>query len=243
MSRKPKQKQTDDWNKYPFLTQKGIDIIKKYSLPRIYIGMGRYSSYKNYGEDIWRIGYDSKKIGKHWVGAFDKASKEQIDAQLVTDLKEFSSYAAQYVFVPLNTSKKAALLSFAHSVGLSSFKECRLLQLINACSSKNLIIKEWSPFINTIWRSGGELMISRRRTELNTFLAPDAEIPTFVPHKCELKQCLLNLPETWNGAPTQVKAIEYLERKLLAFDPSGDVLRRFFRYWNEKPGGLGSYRP
>ena len=244
MSPKPKQKdQKDDWSKYPFLTQKGIDIIKRYSTPRTYIGMGRYSSYKEYGEDIWRIGYGSKKIGKRWVGAFEKATKQQIEDQLIVDLKEFSTYVNQYVFVPLNANKKAALLSFAHNLGLCSFKDCKLLSLINECASKKAIIREWSPFINVLWQSGGEQIINRRRTELNTFLAPDAEIPTFFPHKCELKQCLLNIPETWNGASNQVKAIEYLERKLIGFDPSGEVLRRFFRYWNEVPGGLGSYRP
>ena len=30
--------------------------------------------YKDYGEDIWRIGYGSKKLGKSYVSAFDKAS-------------------------------------------------------------------------------------------------------------------------------------------------------------------------
>ena len=36
------------------------------------------------------------------------------------------------------------------------------------------------------------------------------------------------------------KAIEYLERKFNQWDPSGEVLRRFYRYWSEKPKGLGS---
>lgn len=243
MSRKPQKEVTDDWSQYPFLTQKGIDIIKRYTTPRTYIGMGRYSSYKLYGEDIWRIGYGSKKIGKHWVGGFEKATKEQVDAQLVVDLKEFSKQVEAYVLVPVSKNKKAALLSFAHSLGICSFKACKLLDLINSGAPKNAIIKEWSPFINTLWQSGGESIVSRRRVELNTFLAADAQIPTYLPHKCELKQCLLNLPETWNGAPNQIKAIEYLERKLTAFDPSGEVMRRFFRYWSETPGGLGSYRP
>ena len=33
---------------------------------------------------------------------------------------------------------------------------------------------------------------------------------------------------------------KYLEKKFKEFDPSGEILRRFFRYWNEKPSGLGS---
>jgi len=132
------------------------------------------------------------------------------------------------------------LLSFAHSVGIPSFKECRLLQLINECAPKSAIIREWSPYINRIWFSGGERFVERRRVELDLYLAGDKEIPTFIPHKCQTRQCLLNLAETYTGAPNQIKAIEYLERKMVDFDPSGEVLRRFFRYWNEKPSGLGS---
>jgi GH24 family phage-related lysozyme (muramidase) len=243
MSRKPDSEKIDDWKAYPFLTQKGIQIIKRYTAPRTDIGMGRYSSYKEYGEDFWRIGYGSKRLGKRMVGGFDKANQDQIDKQLVEDLKEFSLLVAQYVFVPLNDNKKAALLSFAHNIGIPSFKECRLLRLINSCSPKSSIIKEWSPFINVIWQSGGESIVNRRRVELNTYLSPDDEISTLVKHKCNLKHCLLNLPDTWNGSPTQIKAIEYLERKILSWDPSGETIRRFFRYWSETPGGPGSLRP
>lgn len=231
------------WEGYPFLTQRGIDLIRAYTFPRVCLGDNRYGSYKNYGEDIWRIGYDSKKLGKHFVGYFEKATKEQIEDQLVEDLKEFSEQVAAYVFVPVNDNRKAALLSFAHSIGICSFKDCRLLGLINGLASKNEIIKEWSPFINQLWKAGGEAMVNRRRVELNVYLAPDKEIPTQVEHKCELKRCLLNLPETWNGSPTQVRAVEYLEKKLIEWDPSGEVIRRFFRYWDQVPGGLGSYRP
>jgi len=242
MSRKKPEDNTQDWKNYPFLTQKGIDIIKRYSTPRTDIGMGRYSSYKEYGENFWRIGYGSKKINKRWVSGFEKATKKQIDAQLIEDLKEFSQTMSQYIFVSLNLNKKAAILSFAHDIGLASFKTCKLLELINNYASKTAIIKEWSPFINTLWQSGGETTISRRRVELNTFFSADDQIPTFVEHKCHVKHCLLNLAETWNGAPNQIKAIEYLEKKVAEWDPSGDVVKRFFRYWSETPGGLGSRR-
>jgi GH24 family phage-related lysozyme (muramidase) len=230
----------DNSNEHPFLTDKGYEIIKKHTTPRTYIGMGRYSSYKEYGEDIWRIGYGSKKIGRHWVGGFEKATQEQVDAQLLEDLKEFSSSVEQYVFVPLNDNRKAALLSFAHSIGLGSFKTCRLLDLINSLAPKSEIIREWSPYINTIWRSGGEQMINRRRVEIDTYFAPEAQIPTIYPHECASKYCLLNLAETYNGAPNQIKAIEYLERKLNSLDPSGNTLRQFWRYWAEKPSCLPS---
>ena len=157
-----------------------------------------------------------------------------------TDLKIFSDLVSQYVFVPLNRNRKAAILSFSYSIGISSLKTCRLLELINSHASKSKIIREWSPYINRLWCSGGDLLVDQRRMELDTYLAPDKTIPTFVPHRCHLKKCLLNLPETYTGAPNQVKAIEYLEKKLVQWDSSGEVLRRFFRYWSEKPRSLGS---
>ena len=240
---KKTDQQPDTEKEYPFLTQKGVEIIRKYTTPRTYIGMGRYSSYKDYGENIWRIGYGSKKLGKRWVGAFDKASQQQIEDQFIEDLKEFSELVAQYVFVPLNNNRKAALLSFAHNLGIASFKKCRLLELINTLAPKKEIIREWSPYINTLWRSGGDQVINRRRVELDTYFAADLEIPTQIQHKCAVKYCLLNLAETYNGSPSQIKAVEYLERKINDWDPSGEALRRFWRYWTEKPTGLSSQRP
>jgi GH24 family phage-related lysozyme (muramidase) len=225
---------------YPFLTDKGIEIIRKHTTPRTYLGMGRFASYKDYGEESWRIGYGSLRLGKRPVGGLDKASEEQIVQQLAEDLKEFSDQVAAYVFVPLNSNKKAALLSFAHSIGLASFKTCRLLELINGLAPRSEIIREWSPYINPIWRSGGEVMINRRRVEVDTYFAGDKEIPTLINHKCAAKFCLLNISETYKGTANQIKAIEYLERKLSEWDESGEVIRRFVRYWNEKPSGLSS---
>lgn len=233
-------KPVEDWSEYPLLTQKGINIIKYYSEPRTLTGSGLYASYREYGEDIWRIGYGSKRIGRYLVGQKDTATREQVEKQLVEDLKTFSQSMEDYVFVPLNKNKKAALLSFAHNVGLCSFKTCRLLELINRHASKTEIIREWSPYINRIWFSGGERVVDRRRTELNTFFAADKEIPTFTPHKCQTEYCLLNLAETYHGAYTQIRAIEYLENKINQWDPSGRTLKYFFRLWNEKPSGLGS---
>ena len=237
------QKLRTRWKEHPFLTRKGINLIRTHSMPRTNIGMGRYASYKEYGENIWRIGYGSKKLGKRWLSSTDKATEEEIDLQLEEDLKEFSDLVANYIFVPLNTNRKAALLSFAYSIGICSFKTCRLLELINSSAGKTKIIREWSPYINQIWLSGGDLMRDRRRVELDTYYSADKEIPTLVPHRCRVKRCLLNLPETYTGVPNQLKAIEYLEKKLAEWDPSGEVLRQFFRYWTQKPTGLGSPPP
>ncbi len=230
----------EDWSEYPFLTQKGIDIIKWYFPPRVCLSPGRYGSYKDYGESIWRIGYGSKKLGRHVVSRSEVATEEQIEKQLVEDLKLFSNQVKNYVYVPLNNNKKAAILSFAHNIGLTSFKNCRLLELINTLAPKTEIIREWSPYINTIWFSGGNRIVDRRRTELNTFYAADKEIPTQIKHNCKVEYCFLNLAETYNGSPTQIKAIEYLEDKFKEWDVDGRTLRHFFRLWRQKPAGLGS---
>lgn len=240
MSRKKKSSSTEKKEVYPFLTTKGVELIKRYTIPQTHIGMDRYAAYKVYGENFWRIGYGSKKLGKRSINFFDKVGKKQIDDQLVEDLKAFSRELEAYVFVRLNDNKKAALLSFAHSLGIASFKNCKLLKLINGGASRKEIIREWSPYINTLWQSGGQSIVDRRRVELNTYLEPDKAVLTYFTHNCENKYCLLNLCETWNGSPYQIKAIEYLERKLTSFDPSGEVMRRFFRYWSIKPGGQQS---
>ena len=100
----------------------------------------------------------------------DKATREEVETQLVEDLKIFSSQVEQYVYVPLNRSRKGAVLSFAHSIGLLAFKNSRLLELINRHASKTEIIKEWSPYINRYWLSGGDGMRDRRRAELDLSL-------------------------------------------------------------------------
>lgn len=169
-----------------------------------------------------------------------KKLKGDIEKQLVEDLKEFSNEVAQYVYVPLNRHKKGALLSFARSLGILGFKNSRLLELINSHASKKQIISEWSPYINRYWLCGGDRMRDRRRAELNTFLSADKEIPTFTKHNCQTSVCLLNLAETYNGAPNQVKAVEYLEKKIKEWDPTGHALRRFYRLWSQPPAGLGN---
>ena len=70
-------------------------------------------------------------------------------------------------------------------------------------------------------------MRDRRRAELNAFLSADKEIPTFTRHNCQTSVCLLNLPETYNGAPNQIKAVEYLEKKIKEWDPTGHVFGGF----------------
>ena len=240
MSHKKEQEHEKNKTVYPLLVQKGVDLIKKYTSPQTCIGMNRYAAYKLYGEDFWRIGYGSRKLGKRSVNFYDRTDKEKIDKQLVEDLKAFSKELEPYIFVRLNDNKKAALVSFAYNLGIVSFKNSRLLQLINSGAPRKEIIREWSPYINTLWQSGGDIVVARRRAELNTYLEPDKEITTYFKHTCENKYCLLNLCETWNGSPYQIKAVEYLERKISAWDESGEVMRRFFRYWSMKPGGQQS---
>lgn len=238
MVRSKSHKEIDD--AYPLLTARGIELIKKHTTPRIYQGMGCYVAYKDELQGDWKIGYGSQKLGKRYVRPLDRITQLQIDTQFAEDLKEFSQQVAAYVHVPLNYNRKAAVLSFAHSLGIPSFKECRLLNLINNLGTKSEIIREWSPYINRIWRSNGEQLINRRRAELNLYFTGDEQIATLVKHKCGANICLLNIAETFTGAPSQLKAIEYLEKKLANWDPTGAVLDQFFRQWTERPNGLGS---
>ena len=57
---------------------------------------------------------------------------EETNIMSFLDLREFSEKLKDYVFVNLNTNRRAAILSFAYSIGIQSFKNCRLLDLINS---------------------------------------------------------------------------------------------------------------
>ena len=63
--------------------------------------------------------------------------------------------------------------------------------------------------------SGGDLMVARRRAEVDMYFAADKEIPTFYRHNCHTEACLLNLVETYNGSSNQIKGIELFGEKNL----------------------------
>jgi len=221
-----------------FLNETGIELIKKYSPARTKIGFDRYASYQTELGD-WVIGYGSNSMFGKAINFTTRATQEEAEDQLLKDLIPFAALVEHYVQMPLNAKKKGAVLSYAHSVGIPTFKESNLLQLINRRASKTEIIKEWSPYIN---RKDyyPENLRERRRVELHTYLAPDAEVPLLCKHNCALKKCLLNIADTYQGTPKQVKAIEYLEKKIRDWDTNGEVINRFFRLWSEEQGGLGS---
>ena len=80
-------------HKYSLFTEKGYQLTKKYTIPKTYLGLGRYAAYKNFGESNWKIGYGSEIINDHTLSATDKASQEEIDKQFYKDLKFFSKEA------------------------------------------------------------------------------------------------------------------------------------------------------
>ena len=211
-----------------------------YTPVRTHMGFGRYAAYKDRGEFIWRIGYGSKELHERVICPLTRASHEEILEQLQLDLETLSYKVSRLIHWPLNDKQKAAVLSYAHGIGFPAFKESNLLEIINKGCKKNDIIKELSPYINKKNLEKGDLVVNRRRSELHLFLSSNKEVATLVKHKCNLNYCLLNVPETYNGNPNQIKAINYLERKFVELDPSGEILRRFFRYWNQDPGNLGS---
>jgi GH24 family phage-related lysozyme (muramidase) len=223
-----------------FYTDYGFNLVRRYTPCRIHLGFEEYTSYKATEEDgPWLIGYGSKKIGRHTVTCFTKATRKEVDEQLKKDLEHFSEYVSDLVYMPLNEKKKGAVLSYAQSVGLPYFKDCKLLSLINSNASRNEIIKEWSPFMRRNYQSNDTLR-DRRRSELDLYLQSDVEVPLLVEHHCVLPQCLLNLPSNYNGSPQQVEAVEYLENKLLELDPGGEIVDKFFELWNAPPLATGS---
>ena len=121
---------------YSFFTEKGYKLTKSYTSARTFLGLGRYATYKDFGEESWKIGYGSTELNGHALTAKDRATQKDIDKQFYLDLKEFADKLKNYVFVNLNKNRRAAILSFAHSIGIQSFKNCKLLELINSYSSK-----------------------------------------------------------------------------------------------------------
>lgn len=228
--------------KSPFLNDLTVELIQKHGYPRTYCGSDRFASYRTeHGE--WRIGYGSSRIGKTWVGSSTKATGAEIKSQLVTDLETLAEKMASYVIMPLSPNKRGALLSYAHSVGLSYFKDCQLLELINTRASKQEIIREWSPLINPIYQFSNDQLKERRRVELNLYLSTDTETHGFVRHTCNSSQCLLTIAESFIGTPNQVRALEYLEKELTNMDPSGKIMKRFFHHWSKPHKGVASFRP
>jgi GH24 family phage-related lysozyme (muramidase) len=223
-----------------FYTDYAFELVRRYTPCRIHVGFEEYTSYKATKEDgPWLIGYGSKKIGRQTVTPFTKVTRREIDEQLREDLEIFSEYVSDVVYMPLNEKKRGAVLSYAESVGLSYFKQCKLLELINGNASKQEIIKEWSPFMRKNYQSDPVLR-DRRRSELDLYLQSDIQVPLLVEHNCITEQCLLNIAENYKGTIEQVRAIEYLESELLRLNPGGEIVSEFFRLWNQKPLATGS---
>jgi GH24 family phage-related lysozyme (muramidase) len=221
-----------------FFTEEGIRLIRWHTAPRTYNGFGRFSPYLTESGE-YLIGYGSGELFGRPVRPFICGTREEIEEQFLKDLKPFAALVEHYVQMPLNEKKRSAVLSYAHSIGIPAFKECKLLQLINSRASKAEIIKEWSPYINRK-EYYPENLRNRRREELHTYMAPDKEVPLLFEHKCKLNCCLATLCDDYQGTPKQLKAIEYLEGKIKDWDTTGSVMKRFYRLWSQEQGGLGS---
>lgn len=214
-------------------------MIRRYTTCRIHTGLELYAPYRAKEDGPWMIGYGSKRIGRSAVTPFLRCTRKQIESQLERDLEDFVFVLQDLIFMPLNEKKKGAVLSYAYSVGITVFKDCRLLHLINSGASKTEIIKEWSPFIRKEYLYNQKLT-DRRRSELDLYLQPDTDVPLLVEHKCKLPKCLLTIAENFNGSPQQVKAIEFLEEHLLRLNPNNEIVDEFFRLWNQRPKSTGS---
>jgi GH24 family phage-related lysozyme (muramidase) len=122
---------------HPFLDLETVRLICRYTPARTHLGFGRYAAYRDRGEHTWRIGYGSLRIGKRFVHGGDKATELQITTQFIEDLKKLADLVVPCVYMPINKKKRSAIISYAHSIGISAFKECYLRELINSNASKN----------------------------------------------------------------------------------------------------------
>lgn len=214
--------------------------MRRYSPCRIHIGFEEYASYKLHKEEgPWLIGYGSHRLRGRGILPFSRASREQVEDQLWEDLEAFATLVDNVVYMPLNEKKKAAVLSYAQSIGIIQFKNCKLLELINSRAHRSQIIREWSPFTKKNYLSNPGL-VDRRRAELDVYLQSDKEVPLLVEHKCKLPRCLLNIATSFNGSPQQVKAIEFLEKEINKADPNGKIIDKFFTMWTEPSHCTGS---
>ena len=106
-------------------------------MTRTLIGSGRFASYKDYGESIWRIGYGSMEMFGKVVTHRTRATEEDIEEQLKIDLQMLSHKLSKIIFWPMNPKKKPAVISYAFSNGFIPFKNSQLLELIySGCHKK-----------------------------------------------------------------------------------------------------------
>ena len=70
------------------------------------MGSGRFASYKDYGESIWRIGYGSMEIHGKVVTHRTRATEKEVDEQLNMDLQMLSHKLSKIIFWPLNPKRK-----------------------------------------------------------------------------------------------------------------------------------------
>ena len=104
------------------------------------MGSGRFASYKDYGESIWRIGYGSMEIHGKVVTPKTRATEKEIDEQLKIDLQMLSHKLSKIIFWPLNPKKKAAVISYAFSNVEQSGKGKGAVAMTVTNAAKNYLV-------------------------------------------------------------------------------------------------------
>lgn len=100
-------------------SDKAIELIKKYE------GLS-LKAYKDYG-GIWTIGYGHTRTAKYGM----TITKEQAEELLRKDVETFEKELNAVVKVPLTQNQFDALISFVYNIGISKFKNSKVLKLIN----------------------------------------------------------------------------------------------------------------
>jgi len=139
------------------ISQKGIDLIKKYEGCKL-------EAYKD-PVGILTIGYGH--TGNVTSGM--RISQSEADSFLISDLAKFEKAVSQYVKVNLNQSMFDALVSFTYNVGSGNLKNSTLLKLLNNGDFSGAADEflKWN-------KAGGKVLAGltkRRNEERNLFMS------------------------------------------------------------------------
>lgn len=139
------------------ISQKGIDLIKKYEGCRL-------EAYKC-PANIWTIGYGHTGSD---VTKGRKITQAEAENLLKSDLRIHCNNVSKLVTVPLNQNQFDALVSFEYNIGYGAFKNSTMLKFING---KNFALAS-GQFDRWVYTNGKVLagLQKRRKEEKELFL-------------------------------------------------------------------------
>ncbi|MBX4336602.1 lysozyme [Bartonella raoultii] len=156
------------------ISQEGLALIKQWE------GL-RLSAYED-SIGVWTIGYGhTSAAGAPCVYQGMQITEEEAEKILCKDLKQFESFVAQTVNVPLSDEQFAALVSFCYNIGTEAFHRSTLLKKLNKGNYEAVPIElqKWT-------RAGGKQiqgLVNRRVAEAGLWARGAYVSPNY--HKVE----------------------------------------------------------